>query len=122
MTWIRLHYDRVAAVVASLFFLGSALFIVTSLFRLSGNALMSPAPPPPKAATPPQKAMEIKEAIESLRQPAQWTFNSRSGLFVPEKHFIGATGVPATLQSADIHPPVPNDWLEEFGLPIAEAD
>ena len=44
------------------------------------------------------------------------------GLFVPEKHFIGANGLPATLQTTEVHPPVPNEWLEQFGLPIADAD
>ncbi|PYK00119.1 MAG: hypothetical protein DME68_01720 [Verrucomicrobia bacterium] len=46
----------------------------------------------------------------------------RSGLFVPEKHFIGANGLPATLQNTQVHPPVPNDWFEQFGLPIVDAD
>jgi hypothetical protein len=41
---------------------------------------------------------------------------------VPEKHFIGADGRPATLKNTQLHPPVPNEWLEEFGLPIAEGN
>ena len=60
--------------------------------------------------------------MERLQAPAQWTATGRSGLFVPEKHFIGADGQPATLQNTLLHPPVPNEWLEEFGLPITEAD
>jgi hypothetical protein len=43
-------------------------------------------------------------------------------LFVPEKHFIGPEGVPVTLKTAEVHPPVPNEWFETFGLPIADAD
>jgi len=27
-----------------------------------------------------------------------------------------------TLQTTEVHPPVPNEWLERFGLPIADAD
>ncbi|HKP03298.1 MAG TPA: Amuc_1099 family pilus-like system protein [Chthoniobacterales bacterium] len=122
MTWIRAHYDRGAALVAVLFLLGSAFFIVRNLSGFSAEFSARPSSPPPKNASPPTKAVEMREAMESLRRPAQWTFNGRSGLFVPEKHFIGANGLPATLQSADIHPPVPNDWLEQFALPIAEAD
>ncbi len=61
-------------------------------------------------------------AAANLQKPPQWTFGGRSGLFVPEKHFIGPDGMPATLQTTEVHPPVPNEWLEEFGLPIAEAD
>jgi hypothetical protein len=64
----------------------------------------------------------MERATEKLRQPAQWTFSGRSGLFVPEKHFIGANGLPTTLHTTEVHPPVPNDWLEEFGLPIADGD
>jgi hypothetical protein len=26
------------------------------------------------------------------------------------------------LQTTEVHPPVPNEWLDQFGLPIAEAD
>ena len=43
-------------------------------------------------------------------------------MFVPEKHFIGPDGMPATLQTTEVHPPVPNEWLDQFGLPIADAD
>ena len=41
---------------------------------------------------------------------------------MPEKHFIGPNGQPATLQNTAVHPPVPNEWLEQFDLPIADAD
>ena len=68
------------------------------------------------------KAQELAAAVEKLHQPPQWTLGGRSGLFVPEKHFIGANGLPATLQTTEVHPPVPNEWLEQFGLPIADAD
>ena len=75
-----------------------------------------------KKRSPMAKAQELDAAIEKLHQPPQWTFGGRSGLFVPEKHFIGANGLPATLQTTEVHPPVPNEWLEQFGLPIADAD
>jgi hypothetical protein len=67
-------------------------------------------------------APKLEATSKRLRQPSQWTFSSRSGLFVPEKHFIGANGLPATLKTTELHPPVPNEWLEQFGLPIADAD
>lgn len=78
--------------------------------------------PPPRPASPPAKAVELETASKKIEQAPQWTFGGRSGLFVPEKHFIGANGMPATLQTTEVHPPVPNEWLEQFGLPIAEAD
>lgn len=122
MTWIRAHYDRTAVLAAALFLLCSALFITSGMLRFGENASALEVSPPPKPALPPPKAVEVEEATERLRLPAQWTFSGRSGLFVPEKHFIDATGFPTTLQTTEVHPPVPNEWLEEFGLPIAEGD
>ena len=57
-----------------------------------------------------------------MQQPAQWAFRERTGLFVPEKHFIGPEGLPVTLKTSEVHPPVPNEWLETYGLPIADSD
>ena len=85
-------------------------------FPVMGNA------PALKSASPPAQVVELEKAAEKLHQPPQWTFGGRSGLFVPEKHFIGANGLPATLQTTEVHPPVPNEWLEQLKLPIADAD
>ena len=121
MTWVRTNFDRVLVFAAALFLFASALFITKNAWQFGDNLGLQTAPPP-KPAAPPPKAVEMEQAVEKLKQPAQWTFSSRSGLFVPEKHFIGADGLPATLQTTEVHPPVPNEWLEQFNLPIAEAD
>jgi hypothetical protein len=78
--------------------------------------------PPPKPAKAPANALELEAAAKKLELPPQWTFSGRSGLFVPEKHFIGANGLPATLQTTQVHPPVPNEWFEQFGLRVEDAD
>jgi hypothetical protein len=122
MTWLRANYDRVAVFTAALFLFASALLITRNAWQFGDNLGLQ-TPPPPKPAAPPPKAIEMEQAMEKLKQPAQWTFGSRSGLFVPEKHFIDAnTRLPATLQTTEVHPPVPNEWLEQFSLPIADAD
>jgi hypothetical protein len=122
MTWLRTNYDRVAVFAAALFLFVSALLITRNAWQFGDNLGLQ-APPPPKPAAPPPKAVEMEQAMEKLKQPAQWAFSSRSGLFVPEKHFIDAnTRLPATLQTTEVHPPVPNEWLEQFALPIADAD
>ncbi len=121
MTWIRSHYDRLAVFVAAAFLIVSSLLIMKNVQGFA-DSLGLQSPPPPKPAAPPPKAVEMEKAMEQLKQPAQWTFSGRSGLFVPEKHFIAANGLPATLQTTEVHPPVPNEWLEEFNLPIADAD
>jgi hypothetical protein len=121
MTWLRTHYDRAAVFIAALFLLASSLLITRNAWHFGDNLALQTPPPPRPAALPP-KAVETQQAMEKLNQPAQWTFSSRSGLFVPEKHFIGANGQPATLQTTEVHPPVPNEWLEQFALPIADVD
>ena len=122
MSWVRENYERVLLAAAALFLLLCAFLIWRSASTFDANFAALQAPGPPKAAAPPPNALELEAAAEKLRQPPQWTFSGRSGLFVPEKHFIGPTGLPTTLQTTEVHPPVPNDWLDQFGLPIAEAD
>lgn len=121
MNWIRSHPDRLAVIAAVLFLALSAVLIARNALNFTGNftALQTP---PPKPAAPPAKAVEVDEALQKLRQPAQWVASGRSGLFVPEKHFISANGLPATLQTTEVHPPVPNEWLDQFALRIEDAD
>jgi hypothetical protein len=121
MDWIKTHYDRVALIAATIFLFICAVSIWWSAAQF-GNKLAQQAAPPPKAASPPGKAVELDRAAEKLQQPAQWKFGGRSGLFVPEKHFIGSNNLPTTLQTTVVHPPVPNEWFEQFGLPVEDAD
>jgi hypothetical protein len=122
MDWIKAHYDRVAVIAAAvlLFFTGVAIW--RNAVNFSTNFMAAQEAPPPKPPKPPGKAGDLQDAAQKLQTPPQWTFSGRSGLFVPEKHFIGSNGFPATLQTTQVHPPVPNEWLEQFGLPIADAD
>src|SRR2546421_1284401 len=122
MDWIRSQYDRVLVIAASVFLLLSAFLIWRNATQFGENFAAQQVAPPPKPAKPPGKAVELDTAEQKLNQPSQWTFSGRSGLFVPEKHFIGPNGLPATLQTTEVHPPVPNEWLDQFGLPIADAD
>ncbi len=122
MNWIRAHYDRVAVIAAAVFLLLCAFFIWRSASSFPENFSSLQAAGPARPVPPLPAALELDSAAQKLREPAQWTFGGRSGLFVPEKHFIGPDGMPATLQSTEVHPPVPNEWLEQFALPIGDAD
>src|SRR5213078_1171042 len=122
MDWIRTHYDRVTLIAAASFLFISAVSIWWSAVQFGNNLAAHQTAPPPKKATPPGKALELDHAAEQLQHPAQWKSSGRSGLFVPEKHFIGADGLPATLENTQVHPPVPNEWFEKYGLPIEEDD
>jgi hypothetical protein len=122
MDWVRAQYDRALLIAAALILLICAVSIWRRAAGFSDQFPVAPAAPALKSAPPPGKAGELSSAVEKLHQPPQWIFGGRSGLFVPEKHFIGANGLPATLQTTMVHPPVPNEWLEQFGLPIQDSD
>ena len=119
--WIKAHYDRAALIAAAVFLFISAVCIWWSAIQFD-NRLITLQAPRSKTASPPPIAAELDRAAEQLQHPAQWKGSTRSGLFVPEKHFIGADGLPATLQNTQVHPPVPNDWFEKYALPIEDAD
>jgi len=122
MDWVRAHYERVLLISAAVVLFLSSVLIWRSAARFSSQLAVMPPAPSLKSVSPLEKAQELQAAAEKLHRPPQWAFGGRSGLFVPEKHFIGANGQPATLQTTEVHPPVPNEWLEQFGLPIADAD
>ena len=117
--WLKTNYDRAVLMAAALFLFISALFIWWSAIQF-GNLLFPPPRAAAKAASQPPVAVELDAAAK--HQPVQWKSSARSGLFVPEKHFIGADGMPATLQNTQVHPPVPNEWFEKYALPIEDAD
>ena len=121
LEWSKANYDRVVLMAAALFLFVSSIAILWNAIEF-GNELIARQPPRPKEALPPPVALELDRAAEQLEHPPQWRASTRSGLFVPEKHFIGADGLPATLQNTQVHPPVPNDWFEKYGLPIEDAD
>jgi hypothetical protein len=121
LDWIKVHYDRGMLIAAAIFLLVSAIWIWWNAIQF-GNRLIPQQAPPQKAASPPAVAVELDRTAQELEHPAQWKASTRSGLFVPERHFIGADGLPATLQNTQVHPPVPNDWFEQYALPIEKGD
>ena len=119
---LRLYLDRIAAAVGAVFLLLCAVFI----WRSAGDfqeRVAAPVIGPGKAKPVAAGAgLSLSDAVKQLQQPPQWTTGGRSGLFVPAKHFIGPDGLPVTLSTTEVHPPVPNEWLEKFNLPLAEGD
>src|SRR5438874_7151753 len=119
--WLKANYDRAVLIAAAVFLFISAVAIWWSAIQF-GNELIAPGRVPPKTASQPPVAAELDRAAEQLQKPFQWKSSTRSGLFVPEKHFIAADGMPATLHNTQVHSPVPNEWFEKYSLPIEDAD
>jgi hypothetical protein len=122
MNSVREYYEWLLLMAAIAILFICSIFIWRNASNFSSHFAVTPSAPALRFASPFAKSQELDTAIEKVHQPPQWTFGGRSGLFVSEKHFIGANGLPATLQTTQVHPPVPNEWLEQLGLPIADAD
>src|SRR5437667_11715185 len=122
MDGAEMNYGRVGWIAGGAVLLVGAFCIFQHAIGFHSQFPELQSRPTQRPASPRGKAKEAEDALQKLRQPPQWTFGGRSGLFVPEKHFIGTDGQPATLQTTEVHPPVPNEWIEQFGLPIADAD
>ena len=119
--WLKANYERAVLIAAAVSLFVSALAIWWSAIQFN-NRLIAPPAVPPKPASQPPVAVELDRAAEQLEKPLQWKATTRSGLFVPEKHFIGPDGMPATLENTQVHAPVPNEWFDKYGLPIEDAD
>src|SRR5215470_2073130 len=98
--WLKTNYDRALLIAAAVFLFVSAVAIWWGAIQF-GNRLVTPAPVPVKTASQPPVALELDRAAEQLQKPLQWKASTRSGLFVPEKHFIGADGMPDVAEHAD---------------------
>jgi len=122
MNAVREYYDRLLVIAAAALLVISSILVWQNAIRFNSQLDSTPSAHRSGNASPLDKARELETAIARLHQPPQWTFSGRSGLFVPEKHFIDANGLLTTLETTELHPPVPNEWLEQFGLPIAEGD
>ena len=122
MDWLTKNYERVAliAAIAILFLSGIALFRSAASFSNQFAELQ----------TAPDRNVPLLRRGKPMKfgTPINISTSLRNGpsadapVFVPEKHFIAANGEPATLQTTEVHPPVPNEWFEQFGLAIADAD
>ena len=94
--WLKANYDRAVLMAAAVFLFISAIAVWWGAIQFN-NRLITPPTVPPKTASQPPVAVELDRSAEQLEKPLQWKATTRSGLFVPEKHFIGPDGMPATL-------------------------
>ena len=72
---IRAHYDRAAVLVAALFSFLLRWVHHPERFAAPRKPFGTGRSPPSQPALPPPRAVEVEQAIERLRLPAQWTFN-----------------------------------------------
>jgi hypothetical protein len=119
--WLKANYELAVLAAAAVLLLISALAIWWSAIQFN-NRLIAPLTIAPKTASQPPVAVELDRAAEQLEKPLQWKGSVRSSLFVPEKHFIGPDGMPATLRNTQVHAPVPNEWFEKYSLAVEDAD
>src|SRR5438045_8588301 len=99
MDWLQKNYERVVLIACVAILLVSAFCIFRRAIGFQSQFAEVQSHPIQRPASPPGKAKEAEDALQKLRQPPQWTFGGRSGLFVPAKHLLGRVGQAATVQT-----------------------
>src|SRR5437867_13286853 len=107
MDWLKKNYERVVLIAGVAVLLVSAFCIFQHANGFQSQFTELQSRPTQRPASPPRKAKEAEDALQTSRQPPQWTFRRRTGRFVPENHSTSTAGHPAPLQTTDVHRPSP---------------
>ena len=124
MDWIKKNSDKFAlAVLALLLLVFSALIILRTTSFGETFASIQTAPPR-NDQIPAVDTTVIQAAQQQLDKPVLWQpdHEKHGPLFVSRPYLIGPDGQPErTDKGGMLRPPVPNQWLTEFGLNILSS-
>ncbi len=125
MDWVKKHYDLAILAVATLCLVSNAVWIAIRPTQIEIEGM---APHPPRTNQfdePNQKAIQDGNAAAS--EPAKWqpdtTGKKQGSLFVSRKYLLKAGKLLDPIEGGEkLHPPVPNQWLEDNGLDLSNND
>lgn len=125
MDWVKKHYDLVILAVATLCLVSSAAWIATRPTQIEIETM---APRPPRTdqfEEPNLKA--IQNASAAAAAPAKWqpdkSGKNQGSLFVSRKYLLKDGKLLDPIEGGEmLHPPVPNQWLEDNGLELSNND
>jgi hypothetical protein len=121
MDWIKKKHDKFILLIAALILLASSIFLVVSA---SGFASRFAVPPENSRKTiedPDFQAVQV--AQDKLEAPVKWTPPGEAGLLVARPYIVrDGQLIEISADSEPIHPPVPNAWFLEYGLPIQDSN
>lgn len=121
MDWIKSQYDRVALVVFGLLALASGVMIAMQALAFPESFAGQDSAKPRNNQLPQPPLEAVVTEISALAQPAEWVAGPASLLV--SKPYILREGVLINPLEGDtpIHPPVPNEWITNYGLDYADT-
>ncbi len=129
MSWLKENYDRAALGILALLLLGAAIFFILQAMGFPERRefveiipiVDGSAPRKDKVEPLDQKLFEVASA--QLSEPAIWQRHGNLNLFKSAPYILkqGADGTQELVlvdEKTDIHPPIPNEWILGYNLPI----
>jgi len=121
MDWIKSQYDRVGLAVLGLIALASAGVIAMQAVAFPESFAGQNSSKPPDNSLPQPPTAAIATEITALAQPAEW-LASKSSLLVSKPYILKDGMLINPLEGGTpLHPPVPNEWIVEYGLDYADT-
>lgn len=121
MDWIKSQYDRVALLVLGLIALASAGVIVLQATAFPESFAGQNSAKPPNNTLPQPPTDVVAAEIAALQQPSEWTA-SKASLLVSKPYILKDGLLINPLEGgAPLHPPVPNEWIVQYGLDYADT-
>jgi hypothetical protein len=118
MDWLKKHFDRVILAVFGVAVLASAAFIILSVSGYSENFATRNSTKRQNNDVPAPGTTQVKQAIDSLKQPKDWGTHNGS-LLVSEPYILrqGSKEPVAIFRDAQqLFPPIENGWITQYSI------
>jgi hypothetical protein len=121
MDWIKSQYDRVALAALGLIALASAGVISMQAMSFPESFAGQNSAKPADNTLPQPPTDAIATEIAALNQPSEWVA-SRASLLVSKPYILKDGMLINPLEGGTpLHPPIPNEWIVQFGLDYADT-
>ena len=127
MDWIKKNYDQFILALVALILLGLSGWLIYNAMGFQSVFEGIKGPVTENNHVPGVDLQQIKDASDSLQNPARWEPGTDDGsLFVSVPYLVGEDGTslinPEDPRSPALHPPVPNKWILQHHLDILDTN
>ena len=130
MDWVKKHYDLAILALAALVLAANAGLVALQSAASTGAVTIPPEPQRNDAFTPPDTE-SIAKALAAASEPARWTPDlsaTKQGSLLVSRTYLLGTDEDGTTKLVDpieggenLHPPITNAWLIQYGLDYSDA-
>jgi hypothetical protein len=125
MDWIKRNYDQFILGLVALLVLAEALFLIYLCIGFPDTFTVIKTKPYPNNNVPELATDEMRQANDSLKNPAKWQPDEDAASIFVSRAYVLANGNLIELddrKAPPIHPPVPNTWILDHHLDILDTN